>query len=83
VSQPGRADKRTKALELRGIFDDSFLRPVRGLWFLNVALTVFLARESSLEAVQGIPMSDALFLLSTVVFFVLGIVYLKGCERLK
>jgi len=48
-----------------------------------VALTVFLARESSLEAVQGIPMSDALFLLSTVVFFVLGIVYLKGCERLK
>jgi hypothetical protein len=28
-------------------------------------------------------MSDALFMLSTVVFFALGILYLKGCERLK
>jgi hypothetical protein len=28
-------------------------------------------------------MSDVLFLLATVGFFVLGIAYLKGCERLR
>ncbi len=28
-------------------------------------------------------MSDVIFVLCTVVFFALGILYLKGCERLK
>ena len=28
-------------------------------------------------------MMDVIFVLSTVVFFALGILYLKGCERLK
>lgn len=28
-------------------------------------------------------MSDVLFVLCTIVFFGLGILYLKGCERLR
>jgi hypothetical protein len=28
-------------------------------------------------------MRDILFLVGTVVFFVLGLAYLKGCERLR
>jgi len=28
-------------------------------------------------------MRDILFLLSTILFFVLGVAYLKGCERLR
>ena len=28
-------------------------------------------------------MSDVIFVLGTVVFFALGILYLKACERLK
>jgi hypothetical protein len=53
------------------------------LWFLNVALTVFLGYSSRLGDDQEPQMSDALFMLSTVLFFALGILYLKGCERLK
>lgn len=28
-------------------------------------------------------MNDVLFLLGTILFFALGIAYLKGCERLR
>jgi hypothetical protein len=28
-------------------------------------------------------MNDVLFVLATILFFVLGIAYLKGCERLR
>ncbi len=33
--------------------------------------------------VQEFQMSDAIFVLCTIVFFGLGILYLQGCERLK
>lgn len=36
-----------------------------------------------LGKVQGAEMSDVIFVLATVVFFGLSILYLKGCERLK
>ena len=31
----------------------------------------------------GAEMSDVIFVLATVAFFGVGILYLKGCERLK
>jgi hypothetical protein len=36
-----------------------------------------------LRVVGEYQMSDVIFVLCTVVFFSLGILYLKGCERLK
>jgi len=36
-----------------------------------------------LEEVGEILMSDILFIAGTIVFIALGIVYLKGCEKLK
>ncbi len=55
----------------------------RYLWFLNVALTVSLECRSMLRVVGEYQMSDVIFILCTVVFFALGILYLRGCERLK
>jgi hypothetical protein len=36
-----------------------------------------------LSVVGEHPMSDVIFVLCTVVFFAVGLLYLKGCERLK
>jgi hypothetical protein len=33
--------------------------------------------------VQGAPVSDFIFIAMTIAFFAFGILYLKGCERLK
>jgi hypothetical protein len=55
----------------------------RYLWFLNVGLTVSLEWRSMLGVVREHQMSDVIFVLCTVVFFALGILYVKGCERLK
>jgi hypothetical protein len=33
--------------------------------------------------VQGAPVSDVIFVVITIAFFALGILYLKACERLK
>ena len=62
--------------------EDCLARP-RYLWFLNVALTVSLGWRSMLRGGQGVQMSDVIFVLCTGLFFGLGILYLKGCERLK
>ena len=41
------------------------------------------AKSGRLLKVREPNMSDVIFVLGTVVFFGLGILYLKGCERLK
>ena len=57
--------------------------PSGHLRFLNVGLTLFLGRESKLGNGRERAMSDVIFIVCTVVFFGLGILYLKGCERLR
>ena len=41
------------------------------------------AKSARLLKVREPNMSDVIFVLGTVVFFGLGVLYLKGCERLK
>lgn len=53
------------------------------LRFLNVGLILFLGHRRILLDGQEPAVSDVIFVLCTVVFFGLGILYLKGCERLK
>jgi hypothetical protein len=49
-----------------------------------VLLTVFLEQKSSIENGPGAgEMSDVIFVAGTIVFFAVGVLYLKACERLK
>jgi hypothetical protein len=42
-----------------------------------------LLKEKEKELSVGIPMRDIAFILVTVLFFALALLYLRGCERLK
>jgi hypothetical protein len=54
------------------------------LRILNVALTLFLGRWVRVVGGSGsLLVSDVIFVVITIAFFALGILYLKGCERLK
>jgi hypothetical protein len=68
------ADKDEKACNSAGL---------RYLRFLYVALIILLEDQAYAGKGRGAEMSDIIFVLATVVFFGLSILYLKGCERLK
>jgi hypothetical protein len=56
----------------------------QALRFPNAALSLFLAGMPTIDGGPGNhQMSDVLFVLATTLFFVLGIAYVLGCERLR